>query len=256
MAITTGMAIAAGVSAAASVGGGLMAKSAAKKASKAQVQAAQDANAAQERMFQKQMELQEPFRQGGLTAQDQIMQLLGIGGDKAAAGYGSMAKAFGTEQFQQDPGYQFRLREGLKALDRTAAARGGLLSGAQLRGVTRYGQELGTQEYTNAFNRYQAERQARLNPLQSLAGMGQTTASTLANQAGQYGQSMAQGAAQMGNIRASGYMNQANALTGALGQGLNYYQNQQMMNRIFPQQQLSGAAPLGMPGNPFPYDVT
>jgi ribulose kinase len=85
MALTTGMAIAAGVSAASSLAGGAMAKSAAKKASKAQVQAAQDANAAQERMFQKQMELQEPFRQGGLTAQDQIMQLLGIGGDKTAA---------------------------------------------------------------------------------------------------------------------------------------------------------------------------
>jgi hypothetical protein len=67
---------------------------------------------------------------------------------------------------------------------------------------------------------------------------------------------MAQGAAAMGNIRASGYVGQANALTGALGQGLNYYQNQQMMNRFFPQQGGGGAAPLGMPGNPFPYDVT
>jgi hypothetical protein len=119
-----------------------------------------------------------------------------------------------------------------------------LLSGATLRGAQRYGQGLAADEYTNAFNRYQAERAARLNPLQSLAGMGQTTAATLSNQAGQFGESMAQGAAQMGNIRASGYMNQANALTGALGQGVNYYQNQQMLNRFFPQQY--GAPDVGL----------
>jgi hypothetical protein len=109
----------------------------------------------------------------------------------------------------------------------------------------------------NAFNRYQAERQARLNPLQSLAGMGQTTATTLAGQAGQYGQNMAQNAATMGNIRASGYMGTANALTNALGQGVNYYQNQQMM-KLFGPQQLGGGgtSPLGMPGNPYPFDVT
>ena len=174
MGITTGMAIAAGVSAASSLAGGAMAKSASKKASRAQVQASQDANAAQERMFQRQIELQEPFRQGGMTAQQEIMQLLGIGGDKAAAGYGSMAKAFGTDQFQQDPGYAFRQAEGMKALERSAAARGNLLSGSTLKGVQRFGQDLASQEYQNAFNRFQVERSARLNPLQSLMGSGQS----------------------------------------------------------------------------------
>lgn len=212
-------------------------------ASRAQERAAREGAAAQERMFNRQVELQEPFRQAGVNALPELV---------AASRY----TPFSMEQFQQDPGYAFRMREGLKALDRSAAARGGLLSGNQLRGVTQFGQDLASQEYTNAFNRYQAERSARLNPLQSLTGMGQTATNTLSNEAGQYGQNMAANAAQMGNIRASGYMNQANALTGALGTGLNYYQNQQMMNRFFPQQQSSGAAPLGMPGNPFPYDVT
>jgi hypothetical protein len=218
MAITTGMAIAAGVSAASSLAGGAMAKSAAKKASKAQVQAAQDANAAQERMFQKQMELQEPFRQGGLTAQDQIMQLLGIGGDKNAQGYGSMAKAFGTEQFQQDPGYAFRQAEGMKALERSAAARGNLLSGSTLKGVQRFGQDLASQEYQNAFNRYQVERAARLNPLQSLMGSGQSAANVMTGAAGQMGQNEASNIYNAGQARASGYIGQANALNTALGQ--------------------------------------
>jgi len=152
------------------------------------------------------------------------------------------------QQFQADPGYAFRLQEGLKALDRSAASRGGLLSGATLRGATRYGQDLASQEFTNAFNRYQAERQARLNPLQSLAGMAQTSANTLTNAAGQYGQNLAEGATAMGNIRASGYVGQANALTNALGQGVNYYQNQQMMDRYFPQPTAGGSAVSGGTG--------
>ncbi len=204
-----------------------------RQASKAQERAAREGAAAEERMFNRQVELQEPFRQAGVNALPELVEA-------------SRYTPFGMEQFQQDPGYGFRLKEGLRALESSAAARGGLLSGNQMRGVTRFGQELGSQEYTNAFNRYQAERAARLNPLQSLAGMGQSNAATMAQQAGQYGQNLAQGAATMGNIRASGYMNTANALTGALGQGLNYYQNQQMMNRIFPQQQAPAAASGGI----------
>ena len=218
MALTTGMAIAAGISAASSLAGGAMAKSASKKASRAQVQASQDANAAQERMFQRQIELQEPFRQGGMTAQQEIMQLLGIGGDKAAAGYGSMAKAFGTDQFQQDPGYAFRQAEGMKALERSAAARGNLLSGSTLKGVQRFGQDLASQEYQNAFNRFQTERAARLNPLQSLMGSGQSAANVMTGAAGQMGQNEASNIYNAGQARASGYIGQANALNTALGQ--------------------------------------
>jgi hypothetical protein len=201
-----------------------------RQASKAQLQAQREGDAAQERMFNRQVELQEPFRQAGVNALPELVEA-------------SRYTPFGMEQFQADPGYGFRLKEGLRALESSAAARGGLLSGNQMRGITRFGQGLASDEYTNAFNRYQAERAARLNPLQSLTGMGQTSANTLTGAAGQYGQNLAQGAATMGNIRASGYVGAANALTGALGQGLNYYQNQQMMNRFFPQQQAPAAAP-------------
>jgi hypothetical protein len=169
-------------------------------------------------MFQRQIELQEPFRQGGMTAQQEIMQLLGIGGDKTAAGYGSMAKAFGTDQFQQDPGYAFRQAEGMKALERSAAARGNLLSGSTLKGVQRFGQDLASQEYQNAFNRFQTERAARLNPLQSLMGSGQSAANVMTGAAGQMGQNEASNIYNAGQARASGYIGQANALNTALGQ--------------------------------------
>jgi hypothetical protein len=213
--------VAAAVIGSAVIGGGV-AMSASSKAAKAQTKAAQDANAAQERMFQRQTELQEPFRQGGLTAQNEIMQLLGIGGDKTAAGYGSLGKAFGTEQFQQDPGYAFRQSEGMKALERSAAARGNLLSGSTLKGVQRFGQDLASQEYQNAFNRYQTERAAKLNPLQSLMGAGQSSANVLTGAAGQMGQNEASNIYNAGQARASGYIGQANALNNALGQVTGY----------------------------------
>ena len=198
--------------------GGAVSMSAASKASKAQQQASRDANAAQERMFQRQTELQEPFRQGGLTAQQEIMQLLGIGGDKTAAGYGSLGKAFGTEQFQQDPGYAFRQSEGMKALERSAAARGNLLSGSAMKGIQRFGQDLASQEYQNAFNRYQVERSAKLDPLQSLMGSGQSATNVMTGAAGQMGQNEASNIYNAAQARASGYIGQANAINTVLGQ--------------------------------------
>ena len=147
----------------------------------------------QREMFEKQMALQEPWRQAGQTALNALIPL------------STQYTPFGTQQFQQDPGYAFRLSEGQKALDRQAAARGGLISGAALKAAQRYGQEMGSQEYQNAFNRYQAERSARLNPLQSLAGVGQTAANTLGSAASQYGSNV-------GNLAMTNAANQGNAL--------------------------------------------
>lgn len=161
------------------------------------------ASAAQERMFNRQVELQEPWRQAGQNALNKLVPLTDY-------------KKFGMSDFTQDPGYAFRLSEGQKALDRSAAARGGLISGSALKAASRYGQDMGSQEYTNAFNRYQTERAAQLQPLQSLAGVGQTAANTLGNAAGTYGTNMSNialgaganagnAALAQGNIRASQY---------------------------------------------------
>lgn len=208
--------IAAGIGAAASVGGGLIARSGARKAARAQEQAAQRAEQTQREMFERQIGLQEPFRQAGMTAQQQIMQLLGIGGDANAAGYGSLARPFGQADFQQDPGYAFRQSEGMRALERSAAARGNLLSGNTLKGVQRFGQDLASQEYQNAFNRFQIERAARLSPLQSLMGAGQSATNVMTGATGAAGQNIGQMQLGAGQARASGYIGSANALAGAL----------------------------------------
>jgi hypothetical protein len=131
------------------------------------------------------------------------------------------------DQFQADPGYAFRLSEGQKALDRSAAARGGLISGSALKAAGRYGQEMGSQEYQNAFNRYQTERSAQLNPLQSLAGIGQS-ATNQVNAAGQnYATNAGNALGAAAQANASGYMGMANAAAGGLGQYMNYGQQQQ-----------------------------
>lgn len=206
-------------------------------ASQANTQAAIDA---QERMFNRQVELQEPFRQTGLAAQNRLADLLGISGRTDMPGYGYGLQPFTMAQYQTDPGYAFRLKKGIEALDKTAAARGGLMSGNQLRGVTQYGQDLASQEYQNAFNRFQTERSNLLNPLQSLAGVGQTSTNALTSAAGGLGANAAQlygnlgnqlsaNALASGNARASGYVGMANAATGGLGQYLNYQQNQELM---------------------------
>lgn len=212
--------------------GGAVSMNAASKAAKAQRKAAESAAQVQREAFTRQEQLQEPFRQAGLTAQQQIMQLLGVGGDATAAGYGSMAKPFGMDQFEADPGYAFRQSEGMKALERSASARGNLLSGGTMKGIQRFGQDLASQEYQNAFNRFQVERAARLNPLQSMMGSGQSAANTLTSAAGNLGQGLAQSEMNAGAARASGYVGTANALNQALGTAVNAYAQQPMYNAM------------------------
>ena len=191
----------------------------ANRAAKEQSGAMDRASELQYRQYQEDVARQKPFYDVGVNALPELV---------AASKY----TPFGMEQFQADPGYGFRLREGQQALDRQAAARGGLISGGALKAATRYGQEMGSQEYTNAFNRYQAERTARLQPLQALTGMGQSTG----QQISQAGQTMASNVGNnMGSAaaaRASGYVGGANALTSGLGTYLNYSQGQNMINAL------------------------
>ena len=87
-----------------------------------------------------------------------------------------------------------------------------------MKGITRFSQDLASQEYQNAFNRYQVERSAKLNPLQSLMGAGQSAANVMTGAAGQAGQNEASNLYNAGQARASGYVGSANALNSALGQ--------------------------------------
>jgi len=218
-------------------------EAAAERSAAAQREAADKSIAAQREMFDIGRADLAPYRQGGTTAQNQLMTLLGIGGDTTAQGYGKYARDFGMSDFTTDPGYQFRLEQGMRALNASAAAKGMGMSGANIKGATEYGQNLGSQEYQNAFNRYQTNRAAQLDPLFKLYGGGQAAAAGSASQAGALGQNLGQtytglgqglgqAAVASGNAQASGYINQANAVTNALNQGMSSYMQGQYLNRL------------------------
>lgn len=205
-----------------------------RQGAKAQKQAADQSAEVQREIFQKQTELAEPFRQAGISSQNELMRLLGIGGDATAADYGMLTRGFGERDLQMDPGYGFRLREGEKALERMQSARGNLLSGGAIKAGQRYGQDLASQEYMNAFNRAQAQLGTRLGALGSLYGAGQAATQQVSGQAGQYGENVGNLLMAGGAARASGYAGAANALNQALGQYVNYQQGQDYLKRRYP----------------------
>jgi hypothetical protein len=65
----------------------------------------------------------------------------------------------GQQVLNDDPGYQFRLEQGMKALNAQSAAKGGLMSGGALKAAQRYGQGLASQEYGAAYNRALGQNQ-------------------------------------------------------------------------------------------------
>lgn len=199
------------------IAGGLIASGGAKSAANAQAAASDRASQVQLDMFNKQNELNAPFREAGITSQNKLLEYMGLGADNGSNDFGKYTRDFGMQDFQQDPGYQFRMDEGMKALERSAAARGNLLSGSALKGITRFGQDNASQEYQNAFNRYQVNRSNQLNPLQSLMGSGQTATNAMTTAAGETGRGIGQTVQNAGAARASGYVGSANALGSALG---------------------------------------
>ena len=189
----------------------------ANKAAGAQEQAARDANgiakqtsddqvALQREMFNKNVELQQPAINAGNTARNRLLQLLGL--STGGADNGSLMKDFSAADFKADPGYQFRLDQGQQALERSAAARGGLLSGAALKDANNFAQGQASQEWQAAYDRFNTNRTNKMNPLLSLAGAAQTASGAL----GAAGQNFANGAgAALSNYSATAGQN----ITGA-----------------------------------------
>lgn len=267
------------VTAGSTLASGLIGADAAKDATNAQVNAATQSNQLLRDIYAQQQAQQRPFLEAGYAALPELLSLA-TGPQQAAPQFqaggpidpGQFALpaapapfvAPTAETLSQDPGYQFRLREGQRALESSAAARGGLLSGGFARGLTRYAQDAASQEFQNAFGRAaqgyqlrlqdyqvganrsqqeferanlinqqqyqrsqdqfrtnydinQQQQTQRFNRLAALAGVGQTSAGTLGNAAGNYGSQAAQTLQGIGNAQAAGQIAGANALTGIIG---------------------------------------
>ena len=217
---------AAGVQSEASVRAAEIQAEAATRAAEIQAQSAREAASIQQqiadrqiqearRTFEEQRGFLQPYQEPGLNALARIQAGLTPGGE--------FARPFTMEQFEADPGYAFRLSEGQKALERQAAARGGLISGSALKEAQRFGQGLASQEFQNAFARAQTERANVLNPLLALYGTGAETAGALSGAAGGMGSSIGGFLGQSGQAQAAGLLGAGQAaaggITGAAGAG-------------------------------------
>jgi hypothetical protein len=143
------------------------------------------------------------------------------------ADYGSLLKDFSAADFQNDPGYEFRLGEGSKALQRSAAAKGQLFSGGTLKDLTQYNQNFASNEYGNAYNRFNTNKLNRYNMLAGLSQGGQQAANNTVqagtNAANNISNITLNAGEQIGNARASGYAGWSNAINSGVGGALSAY---------------------------------
>ena len=212
----------------AAVVGGVAAYAGAKEQAKASERAAQTSANVQERMFEKSRADMEPWRQAGQGALFSMTDLMGIPteGKMQTPQFGSFMDYFGADDFVKDPGYDFRLQEGQKALERSAAASGGLFSGRTGKALTQYGQDYGSNEFANAYNRWNTDRDRLFNRLSGIAGTGQTSAQQIGqwgmNTGQNVGNAYATGIQNAGAARASGYTGVANAANAGLNAWAQY----------------------------------
>ena len=122
-------------------------------------------------MYEEGVARQKPFYEAGVNALPGYLSGIGPGGE--------LVRGFTMADYQADPGYGFRMTEGMKALERSAAARGGLMSGGTGKALQRFGQDLASQEFSNAYNRFRDTQGLRRNALAGVVGYGPTAAGAM-----------------------------------------------------------------------------
>lgn len=196
---------------------------AAEAASDAQVQANRENIEFQKWLFEQQKEYQKPWYDVGREAIGQLW-----------ADFQSGAYDPGKFNFEADPGYQFRLREGMKAIEGSAAARGGLLSGGAVKAGADYASGLASQEYQNAFNRYLSQedlKNRRYNQFANIAGIGQTAAGSMQTAGSEMGRQVGASTIASGNAIAQGALAAGQAQAG-MWQNLGQTANQAIGNYL------------------------
>lgn len=211
------------ISAGVAIGGAVLGKMGSDKAAKASAKANKAAIAEQRRQFDITQANNKPWMDRGNEAGSALQQRMGLGANNGSGNYGELMHSFGNEDFVKDPGYQFRMDEGAKAVNNTAAARGNLLSGAAAKEMQRYSQGFASNEFGNAYNRYSQDQGNRYNRLLGISSQGQEGAQYL-GQAGQNSANaisglMQQNGENQGNAIMSKYQGFSDAL-GGVGAGV------------------------------------
>jgi len=132
--------------------------------------------------------------------------------------YGWLLDRFSMDDFEADPGYQFRLEQGNKALQNAAAATGNLNSGRALKDAIGYNSGMASQEYGNAYNRFTNDQNSQFNKLAAITGIGQSSASALAGVGQNYANQVGNNLIGAGNAQAAGIVGGANAINQGIGQ--------------------------------------
>lgn len=197
--------------AAAVAGGSVLSYVGGQNAERAQRDATRSANEMQRYMYDQTRADNEPWRQAGQRA------LLQMDSDP------SLMRNFSEADFVKDPGYDFRMKQGQMGVQSSAAARGGLNSGATMKALQRYGQDYASNEYNNAYNRFNADRDQKWNKLSGLAGIGQNAQNQVGNAGQNYSNQFSQNQMAMGNAQAANAIAQSNNMTNLMGQGLMAY---------------------------------
>jgi len=163
--------------------------------------------------------------QGSNTPADPAMasadQMDGYYGDQSDPAYGSFTQPFDVEQFYDyaDPGYAFELQQGTQALQNSAAAGSGALSGAALKDLLGYSQNFARTGYNDAFNRYQTQQGNIFSRLSSIAQLGQNAAAGVGSQGTQLAGNAGQALTNAGGAAGAGIVGAGNAI----GQGASDY---------------------------------
>lgn len=169
---------------------------AAKNAANIQYQSTKEASQIQKDMYDQTRQDLSPYSQAGADALKQLMG--GMGQD------GQFMQSYTGQDIYSDPSYQFRLQQGQNAIQSGAAAQGGLLSGATQKALMNYGQEAASQEFQNAYNRFNADQTNQYNRLANLVGVGQNAAAQTGNAGLQTGQAIANNTMAGANAQAAG----------------------------------------------------
>ncbi len=180
--------IAAGIGAAGAIGGAVLGSSASSKAAKAQQASDAAAIAEQRRQYDLSRADLAPWRAAGGAAITQGAAMLQPGYDYTAS-----------------PGYQWRLDEGLRGVQNSAAAKGLLQSGGTLKGIDKYGQGFAANDFQDQFNREMAVAAGGQQATQAGVAAGQNSANSIADLL-----------TQAGNAKASGYIGSANAISNGI----------------------------------------
>jgi hypothetical protein len=213
--------------------GGVATTMAGNKASGAQRDAAKLSSDTELAMFNQNRADLTPYREQGYTALGQLGAGLKDGGD--------FNRDFTPADLQLDPGYQFRMDQGQQGLERSAAAGAGILNGGTLKALTRYGQDYASGEFSNAYQRFNADRDRRFNRLASVAGVGQTAATTTAQLGSATAGNIGNNITAAGNATAANAVNTGNAVNSTVGSLGQFYLQNKFLGKI------GGGAPAAAP---------